>query len=340
MPAVHHGSVTRIADFTGAEPPHAPLPRDRWKAGDYVVAEVRPRRNRVIDFELASGRKCRPMAGDLVVGALAVRRATLEHVGSYEDVGPDGAMFALSEGGCLGALTSRAPFSKPLLPLQYRGHVIRKGQPVRMGDFVVPHDPVDFAIPTALLVGTSMSAGKTFSARVVVRLLKRLGFSVVAGKLTGTGRWQDTRSMGDAGADHIVDFVDAGLPTTVCPPTRYRAAMEGLLARMAATGCDACVIEAGASPLEPYNGGTLVSMLGEQVVFTLLAASDPYAVVGIQTAWKREFDLVAGPAANTSASVELVRRLSGLPALDLIDDANHGALEAMLARAFGAEATG
>lgn len=336
MPSVFLGSVARIADLPPGVPPHGALERSRWRAGDYVLAQVLPRRTRAIDFELHTGRKCRPMAGDLLVGALAVRRATLEHVGSFEDVGPDGVMAALSEGGCFGALTSRAPFSKDLLPLRYQGHVMGESGPLRMADFVPRVDDVPFEIPVVLLVGTSMSAGKTFSARVAVRLLKQLGHRVVAGKLTGTGRWQDTLSMRDAGADHIFDFVDAGLPTTVCPPDEYREALRNLLSRMAGTDCTACVIEAGASPLEPYNGGTAVEMLEDRVAFTILAASDPYAVVGIQTAWKRDFDLVSGPAANTTASAELVRRLSGIPTLDLLDDANHPRLRELLEEAVGA----
>ena len=95
------------------------------------------------------------------------------------------------------------------------------------------------------------------------------------------------------------------------------------------------VIEAGASPLEPYNGGTLSEMLKDQVKLTILAASDPYAVVGIQAAWERPFDLVAGPAANTRAGVTLVRKLSGLEAIDLMESCNHGALGKMLEQKVG-----
>jgi len=95
---------------------------------------------------------------------------------------------------------------------------------------------------------------------------------------------------------------------------------------MAATGATVAVIEAGASPLEPYNGGTLVDLLGDHVAFTILSASDPYAVVGIQSAWGRNFDLVTGPTANTKAGVALVHELSGLPALDLLDVATHASL--------------
>lgn len=336
MSRVFRGSLTRIADLPADPLPHEALDHAQWEAGDYVLAEVLPRSTYTEFFELADGRKCRPMAGDYLVGALAVRRATLEHVGSFQDVGPDGLMQCLSEGGCLGALTSASPFAKHLLPLRYVGHLQGPGGTLRMRDFVPTVEPVPFDLPVVLLVGTSMSAGKTFSGRVAVRELKRLGHTVVAGKLTGTGRWQDVLSMGDAGADHIFDFVDAGLPTTVCPAVEYDRAIRGLLSRIAATRSTVCVIEAGASPLEPYNGGTLVSILGDTVAFTILSASDPYAVVGIQTAWQRTFDVVAGPAANTSASAELVRLLSGLPTVDLLDHTEHVRLGEWLAGAVGA----
>ena len=68
--------------------------------------------------------------------------------------------------------------------------------------------------------------------------------------------------MGDAGADAIFDFVDAGLPSTVCPTDVYRQAVRQLLSRMASTDVDVAVIEVGASPLEPYNGDVAVEESG------------------------------------------------------------------------------
>ena len=204
-----------------------------------------------------------------------------------------------------------------------------------MRDFVPSPADVGFDMPVVLVVGTSMSAGKTFAGRVVVRQLKQLGHTVVGAKLTGAGRWRDTLSFGDAGADFLFDFMDAGLPTTVVPEDEYREAVSGLLLRMQATGATVAVIEAGASPLEPYNGGTLVELLGDRIAFTVLSASDPYAVVGIQTAWERSFDLVAGPTANTRAGVALVHRLTGLPALDLLDFDTYSSLRQRLDAAVG-----
>ena len=59
----------------------------------------------------------------------------------------------------------------------------------------------------------------------------------------------------------------------------------------------------------------------------VLCASDPYAVVGIIDAFGRKPDLVAGPAANTEAGIALVRRLTGLEALDARSPAAAGELD-------------
>jgi hypothetical protein len=332
-----YGSVTRIADLPKWPFPFESIERDMWEAGDYVVAEVQPREALGEVFELSTGRECSPMVGDLLVGAFARRFATLEAVGSFEDIGPDGHMHLLTGGGCFGAVTSRSRFVSAILPVRYRGHLMRGGHKLSMRDFVPDPPDVPFDIPVVLLVGTSMSAGKTLAGRVVVQQLKSLGHTVVGAKLTGAGRWRDTMSFGDAGADYTFDFVDAGLPTTVVTVDEYRAAISKLLPRIAETGASVAVVEAGASPLEPYNGGTLVDMLGSNVAYTLLSASDPYAVVGIQTAWGRTFDLVAGPTTNTRAGVALVHELTGLPSLDLLDTGTYSSLRQRLESVLGSK---
>ncbi len=55
------------------------------------------------------------------------------------------------------------------------------------------------------------------------------------------------------------------------------------------------------------------------VCCTVLCASDPYAVVGVREAFKIEPDIVTGPTANTQAGIDLVRKLTGLEALNLLD---------------------
>ena len=124
---------------------------------------------------------------------------------------------------------------------------------------------------------------------------------------------------------YVVDFVDAGLPSTVCHEDHYRKAFDLMISKVAARKPQVLVAESGASPLEPYNGATVVRELSDKTCFTVLCASDPYAVLGVQNAFGNSLkaSIVSGPAANTSAAVELVQQLCGLESLNLIDRRNY-----------------
>ena len=74
-----HASVTRISDLESRPFEIHELPRDRWETADYVLGEVLGPSDH--PFELASGRLVDSVIGDLVIGALGKRAATLEVVG-------------------------------------------------------------------------------------------------------------------------------------------------------------------------------------------------------------------------------------------------------------------
>jgi hypothetical protein len=176
-----------------------------------------------------------------------------------------------------------------------------------------------------------MSAGKTTAARIVTRRLKRMGLDVLGAKVSGAGRYRDVLSIQDAGADWGLDFVDAGLPSTVVPKKEYRTALRQLLTRMAEPPADVAVVEIGASPLEPYNGTIAVEELQNALAMTILCASDPYAVLGVQKAFRKlQPDLVTGVATNTAAGISLLDELTPLPAFNIRDNDTHGRLDAML----------
>jgi len=294
----------------------APLERTRWGEGDYVVGRVTPRSPLRIPFELPTGRLVEAGEGDRVLGALGTRAATLEVVGDWRAVGADGALQALTPAGLMGQVTSKSDQVPDLVELAYEGHLLEGERPLRMDDFVPARGRGSFSLPVVLIVGSSMSAGKTTTGRRLVRVLRSLGHRVLAAKLTGAARYRDVLSLGDAGAEWIFDFVDAGLPSTVCEPEVYRAKLRDLLARMGELPADVAVFEAGASPLEPYNGSVAFEELRPHLACTVLCASDPYAVVGIIDAFGHRPDLVAGPTANTEAGVQLVKRLAQVRALD------------------------
>lgn len=324
-------SMARISDLMDGNFEVRALPRSQWAEADYVAATVTGEPSKLYRFELTDGRLADAMQGTTAIGVLGSRAATLEATGDWRAVGEDLVLHALTGAGLFGKATSIAPLLPRLMTLRYEGHVVRGGTKVTMGDFLAPLPQAAFSLPVVLLIGTSMSAGKTTTGRIIVHTLKAAGLKVAAAKLTGAGRYRDVLAFHDAGADEIVDFVDAGLPSTVVSVERFTAAMQYMLAKIAETDADVLVAEAGASPLEPYNGDTAVAALASHIRCTVLCASDPYAVLGVGEAFKRTPDFVAGPAANTRAGIDLVRKLTGIEALNVMDAASRPRLRELLA---------
>ncbi len=330
-------SVTRNSDFWDVPFKLEKLDRGQWDTGDFIAGRVTGKRNRLYRCETKTGRMADMVRGDIMVGALGDRAATLEGVGSWQAVGDDLEMDALTSAGLIGKATSTSIFLPDFMRLEYLGHVMRSHVKLGMKDFIKQVEAKQLKTPVILLIGTSMSSGKTTSGKVIIRALRFLGKNVVAAKLTGAARFQDILSFRDAGASQVFDFVDAGLPSTVCSESQFCDAMDLLTSRIAATRSDVLVAEAGASPLEPYNGDMVMEYVRDITCFTVLCASDPYAVLGVQTAFgdHLQVDLVAGPAANTDAAVALVKKLTGLRALNLLERSNHPELLRMLTGALG-----
>ena len=311
-------SLARIADLDTRPFVLEQIGQPHWETGDYVEAEVTGDATDLYRIEDTTGAMVPVEAGDRIIGALGHRAATLEGVGSWRDV-VDGRMHAMTSAGLIGAFTSLSTFLPAPMTLEYAGHVVRAGGKVRMADFALRTAHRRFRIPTVLLVGTSMSAGKTATGTRVVTELTGSGYSVIGAKLTGAGRYRDILSFKAAGATEILDFVDAGLPSTIVAERDFRAAVRPLLRYVDERAPDFLIAEAGASPLEPYNGAAAIDELGGSVRCTILCASDPYAVLGVQHAFGLEPDIVSGPATTTSAGRDLVAALTGVPAFNILD---------------------
>ncbi|MGI9545291.1 MAG: hypothetical protein ACR2MX_18655, partial [Cyclobacteriaceae bacterium] len=192
-------SMTRISPLPESDFEVVPLPKEQWQTGDYVVCQVENAYNQ-LKMEVTTGRMVEVAAGDLLVGALGIRAATMEATGSWEETGDDGCMHALTGAGLFGKMTSRSMKLPPLVAIRYKGHVHQNSKKCKMLDYVPEVTESPFTTPTIIVVGTSMSAGKTTVGKVVVRELKKMGLKVLAAKLTGAGRYRDTLSMSDAGA--------------------------------------------------------------------------------------------------------------------------------------------
>jgi hypothetical protein len=316
-----YGSLARIANFSNSNFDVQEISRSEWATGDYIEAEVVGTPTQFYRVEDRMGYIVKVEPGDWVIGALGDRAATLEGAGGWADITADGHMHAMTCAGLMGWFTSYSMlFADPLM-LKYRGHLLRGGRKVCMSEFAMRAGKHEFSVPTVLVFGTSMSAGKTTTGRRVCKELDRAGLHIIGTKLTGAGRYRDILSFLKTGAREIYDFVDGGLPSTVVPEKQFREAIRPILNHVHGRKPDFVLVEAGASPLEPYNGAALIDELGDNIVCAILSASDPYAVVGVQQAFGLTPDLVTGPATTTSVAVELVWKLTGIPGINVIDPA-------------------
>ncbi len=312
-------SLTRISNMEEKGFSIKKLPKEQWRNGDYVVCEIVNAGSEILKLELSNGRMRGVIGGEFLVGALGERFATLEVTGSWRNVEDDLKMSVLTGAGLLGKLTSKSVFLPQLMTVAYAGHAFRGSLKLTMDHFVKPIEPLPFVTPIILFVGTSMSAGKTTSARIVTNLFKQAGHKVVGAKLTGAGRYKDILAIKDVGADAVYDFVDVGLPSSICPRTEYEEKLMQMLSLMAKEKADVAIVEIGASPLEPYNGDIAIEALREFVKCTILSASDPYAVYGLMKAFDIVPDIVTGITSNTLAGIQMVERLCRVKALNLID---------------------
>ncbi|HET8593284.1 MAG TPA: DUF1611 domain-containing protein [Solirubrobacterales bacterium] len=307
-----------------------PRPRERWANGDFVVCEMLDSGPDSFRVETPSGDYRAIGPGDRIIGALGTRAATLEAVGDWREVREDLVLDTLTAAGVLGRCTSRAISLPPMTEVRYLGHAIRDGEVCTMSGSVESAPLRKLEAPVVLIIGTSMDAGKTVTAAAIVRELSGMGMRVAGAKLTGVGRYRDILAMRRAGAGYIADFVDAGLPSTVVPSGEFASALTLLCSKLAAAEPEVVVAEAGASPLEPYNGDVAMRLLADNVRVTVLCASDPYAVVGVISAFGTRPDLIAGRATSTEAAIDLVEKLVSLPAINVLDPASGPKLASFL----------
>ena len=324
------GSLARIADFENVPYDINMTEHSSWGNGDYVLGEITGPANELYTIETCTGEIVPVHAGDEVIGALGRRAGTLQGVGDYLSV-KNGRLDTLTSAGLFGAYTSLSKLLSKPISLSYRGHIVRQGRKVQMSDFAVRSKTRKFTVPTILIIGTSMSAGKTVTGTLACKVLAASGLKVTGTKLTGAGRYRDILSFQRAGASEIYDFVDAGLPSTIVPQDEFRTAIRPLLSLIDEHQPDVMVAEAGASPLEPYNGAAIMDELGDAIRCVILAAFDPYAVVGVQQAFGLTPDLVTGLATSTTAAIALVDKLTGIQGINVLDPASFPAFRGLLA---------
>lgn len=173
---------------------------------------------------------------------------------------------------------------------------------------------------TIAVAGTSMNAGKTTTAAHLIKGLVRAGLKVGAAKVTGTGAGGDTWLMRDAGASPVVDFTDAGYPSTYrVSPEETENIFRRLMAHLRLAGVDVCVLEIADGLFQQETANLLRAPFFQAAISGLIfAAGDALgAAGGVQ--WLRGQNLpviaVSGMLTLSPLASREAEHATGLPVL-------------------------
>jgi hypothetical protein len=262
---------------------HFLLPRpESPRVGDIVLARVESIGKNVA-LDIRSGRRCGLHKGDLIAVVFGHRYATLQFEGYARSDGDRCDL--LSVGGLCGLVASKHDATPEPSKLRIEGALgDANGEPLRLQNYALPDTSrAPRAHPRiAVVLGTAMDVGKTYTARSVILGLRQQGIRVAGVKLTGTAAGRDTFTMLDAGACVALDFVDGGLPST------YRCALPELLHlyrllvnHAAAEGASWVVVEIADGIIQGETAALIESTrFASTVDAWLLAATDALGAAG------------------------------------------------------------
>src|SRR5262249_39015352 len=171
------------------------------------------------DLESHDGRRVALFPGDVFVGVLGDRYATDQYLAFGRVNGPVGHIVGI--GGVVGEVVSMHTRMTPLTTVEFLGRLADAGgRPLHLRQFQsLPTQPAQSrGAPAIFSLGASMNAGKTTTGMQIIYSLRAAGFRVAAAKITGTACRKDLNFFYDAGAIEVLDFTDAGWPSTANLP--------------------------------------------------------------------------------------------------------------------------
>lgn len=249
---------------------------------DVMVAEI-VEINRHKRLELECGRRCHMHVGDYIVVAFGHRYATNQYEGTIPGLQP--LYDLLSMGGVCGQVLGKPEAMESPTTMRPIGYLAGEdGRVVNLRDYAAR--PLEHmagrAIPTVVVVGSSMDAGKSTAAASLVKGLKNAGSRVCAGKLTGTAAGKDIWLMLDAGAVQVMDFTSVGHAATArCEEVELIDLYQTIWSHLAAEGPDYIVLEI-ADGLPQRETTMLLNWFSDSAmpIKMLCAVGDSVAVTG------------------------------------------------------------
>jgi hypothetical protein len=306
-------AATMITLLTGNRAP---------KTGDLVLCRVN-KLGQHCNLDLASGRRARLFPGDEMVLAYGHRYAPDQFEAKVpRDLGPCSMVATDGIAARVVAKHGRMKAATQVSPLGLIGD--RTGRVLNLASFAIEKIPFDYPhVHTIAVVGTSMNAGKTETCSNLIRGLINAGLRVGAAKVNGTGAAYDVWSMLDAGPSLVLDFGDAGMPSTYLASTQQiEEVFVTLIRHLYRSAVNVVVLEVADGIFQRETAILLGSpKFARSVDSIILAAGDAMgSSAGVQWMQKRGLPVIAASGLLTASPLAIreARAAHGLPVLDLV----------------------
>jgi molybdopterin-guanine dinucleotide biosynthesis protein len=289
------------------------------EAGDVVLATVK-RLGQHRRIELIDGRRARMFVRDDIVVVFGNRYAPDQ----FEAIVPDdmGPCHLAAAGGIAGQMIYKHDAMKKPTEIEPVGVLTRNdGKAVNLRDYAFEPATLSRPLPPVIAVaGGAMNTGKTTTAASLVHGLTLAGFRVNAGKVTGTGSGCDSWHIIDAGACKMMDFLDAGYPSTyLLSPSQVESIFENLVGHLSLEKPDFIILEVADGLLQKETASLISSKVFREtvagVVFTAVDAMGAVHGVEMLRRWTVPVLAISGVLSRSPLAVRESLDLADIPVL-------------------------
>lgn len=294
------------------------------QVGDVIAVRIAEKRGNYGEVDLPGGDLEELEVGDVVLGTFGNRAGVQGYIGNVPERVEEGDhVYFIGSGGIFGTFESvTKDLGKPYVA-EFLGYVARDDKILNTKEYGIEHrKELDVDARMVPVVATRMDAGKTTLATKIIEELAARGHEVGSVKLTGSARERDRVSMYEAGSVVSLDFVDAGLPSTVDDEDEVIQAARGIIHEAwTANDLDIIVAEFGAGVISNYHVQDVLKDLDvrntvEAIGAVALDVAGAYGLKKILQEMDYTIDFVSGPITDTTAGVEKVEDTVGVPALN------------------------
>ncbi|MFB6241612.1 MAG: hypothetical protein ABEJ36_02305 [Candidatus Nanosalina sp.] len=292
----------------------------RPQSGDVIAVKITSVNETYRELDLEGGELEELEEGDIVLGTFGNRAGVKGYIGEVPEKIEEGDKVSfLGSGGIFGDYTSSAKELEDPCTAEFLGYVRSGEEILNMKDHgIETADEIEVDARIVAVVASRMDAGKTTLATKLIENLSE-DYSVGSLKFTGSARERDRLSMYDAGSKISLDFVDAGLPSTVEDPEEVISSAKGLVNEAwRQEDLDFVVVEFGAGLISNYRVQEVLRDLDvKDSVFSVCAVSlDVMGAYGLKEALEGiDYDITfcSGPITDTTAGKNTIEDYVGVP---------------------------